>query len=199
MTEHEERPCVDGDPGRPCVVEAWTRHEAPLRAWLGRQVRGDAAVADDLLQTVFLKVLRQGRAFCELRNPRAWLFATARHAVVDRYRAARREVPLPDDLVDDVLVVDPPPPVDAMSACLPRALEELGEQDAHILQRCDIEGQTQADYARAHGLSVPGAKSRLQRARRRLQKHLTEVCGVRRDEQGRVCCFVPRGPAEPPP
>jgi len=84
--------------------------------------------------------------------------------------------------------------VESLAACLPRALAELSPSHADILQRCDIEGQTQAAYAEAHGLSVPGAKSRLQRARRRLRAHLTAACQVSFTKSGEVCCFVPRSP-----
>lgn len=174
---------------RPCTLDAWNRYEGELRGWLVHRVGGDEALAADLLQTVFLKALRQGPRFCEVERPRAWLFTTARHAVVDHFRTLKLEVPVPESLSE---VIEPRPVVDSLAACLPRALGEMPEQDADILRRCDLEGMTQAEYARAHGLSVPGAKSRLQRARRRLEEHLTRVCQVRRDEDGGVCCFVPR-------
>jgi RNA polymerase sigma-70 factor (ECF subfamily) len=53
---------------------------------------------------------------------------------------------------------------------------------------------TQQDYAGRLGLSLPAAKSRVQRARVRLKSHLTEACQVSFDAAGQVCCFVPRPP-----
>ncbi len=176
---------------RPCIQDAWQKHEGELRGWLVNRV-ADKVLADDLLQIVFVKALGQGRRFCEVENQRAWLFATARNALVDHFRLQKNQVPLPENLSEPVELS---PPVDSLTACLPRALSELNEQDADILRQCDLEGMTQTDYASLKGLSIPGAKSRLQRARRRLQDHLTKVCQVRCDESGRVCCFVPR-PAE---
>lgn len=174
-----------------CVLEAWESHEAELRAWFRRRLDGDEALADDLLQNLFLKAVRQGERFCEVERARAWLFTAARNALVDHLRLRKDQVPLPANL--------PAPgegaaPVDGLAACLPRALSEMGEHDADILRRCDLEGMSQVAYAREHGISLPGAKSRLQRARRRLKAHLTEACQVRRDEAGNVCCFVPRPP-----
>jgi RNA polymerase sigma-70 factor (ECF subfamily) len=52
---------------------------------------------------------------------------------------------------------------------------------------------TQEDYARLKGISLPGAKSRVQRARKRLREHLSQACQVKFDATGKVCCFVPRG------
>lgn len=176
---------------RPCVLEAWEAHEAELAAWLRGRTGGDAALADDLLQEVFLRALRQGARFCEVQRARGWLFATARNAVIDHWRTQKKQVPVPDSLAQPD---EPPRPVVQLTACLPRALGELEPQDADILRRCDLEGMTQRAYAQAHGLSVPGAKSRLQRARRRLAEHLRTACQVRFDEAGNVCCFVPRPP-----
>ncbi|MGC1518341.1 MAG: RNA polymerase subunit sigma-70, partial [Azonexus sp.] len=44
------------------------------------------------------------------------------------------------------------------------------------------------------GISLPGAKSRIQRARKRLRNRLVKACQVTFDDQGEVCCFVPRPP-----
>jgi RNA polymerase sigma-70 factor (ECF subfamily) len=81
-----------------------------------------------------------------------------------------------------------------MTACLPRALAELSAEDCEVLSLCDLEGMTQEAYAELKGLTRPGAKSRVQRARKRLREHLATVCQVRLDDTGRVCCFVPRPP-----
>lgn len=175
-------------PPRPCLLQAWHDHEGELRGWLQRRLRDDT-VAEDMLQSLFLKALRQGERFCEVQHARAWLYRAARNALIDRARLHKDEVPLPE-LIE--LAPETSAPVESMATCLPRALRELPEADADILRRCDLEQMTQRAYAELHGLSIPGAKSRLQRARRRLKTHLTEVCQVQFDEQGQVCCFVPR-------
>jgi RNA polymerase sigma-70 factor (ECF subfamily) len=173
-----------------CLMTAWHRHEAELRAWLRGRL-GNKHDADDMLQDLFLKSLRQDKKFCEIANARAWLFEVARNALADRLRLKREQVELPDDLAAEH---DEPIPVDSLAQCLPRALAELTEPDRDALTLCDLGDMSQADYAKLRGLSLPGAKSRLQRARKRLRAHLTGVCQVRFDATGKVCCFVPRGP-----
>ena len=42
------------------------------------------------------------------------------------------------------------------------------------------------------GITVPGAKSRVQRARKRLRERLLTSCQVVLNERGAVCCFTPR-------
>jgi len=76
-----------------------------------------------------------------------------------------------------------------------RVLSELAPEDREAITLCDIEGMSQKDYAARLGLTLPGAKSRVQRARARLKLRLTVACQVTFDASGEVCCFVPRPPA----
>jgi RNA polymerase sigma-70 factor (ECF subfamily) len=175
----------------PCLLHAWSAHEAELRGYL-RHRMGDAEDADELLQDLFLKALRQGRRFCVVENARAWLFQVARNALADRLRSSRDQIPLPEDL--PALVAATALPIDGLSQCLPRVLAELSEADRLALTLCDLEGQPQQVLAERLGLSLPGAKSRLQRARVRLRHRLVEACQVRFDETGKMCCFTPRPP-----
>ena len=155
---------------------------------------GCASDADDLLQEVFLRAVLQGVDFCRVENPRAWLFQVARNLLVDRLRLTREQVPLPDDLLADA----PPEiaPVDLLSHCLPRVLSELSAEDRDAIVLCDIQGMTQKDFAERLQLSLPAAKSRVQRARLRLRAQLADACQLTFDAEGKVCCFVPRPPLE---
>ena len=177
-------------PALPCILEAWNSYEAELRGFLIRRV-SDVHLADDLLQEVFLKAVRQGLGFCAVDDPRAWLFRVARNAVIDNARLAKPLVPLPEDLAQEGEVEIEP--VDRLSECLSRVLIEIPEDDAEILRRCDLEGMKQKDFAESKGLTLPAAKSRLLRARARLREMMTTNCKVTFDENGSVCCHVPRG------
>ena len=173
-----------------CLMAAWHQHEAELRGWLRRRM-GNSADAEDLLQEVFLKAMRQGERFCAIVDARAWLYEVARNAVADRLRLARDTVELPEDLSAET---EEAAAVDSLAACLPRVLSELNPEDREAITLCDLEGLPQEEYARRKGLSLPGAKSRVQRARKRLRARLTEVCQVSVDAAGQVSDFVPRPP-----
>jgi RNA polymerase sigma-70 factor (ECF subfamily) len=173
-----------------CVQQAWREHEAELRSYLRRRLPAPSD-ADDLLQEVFLKALRQGRAFCDIVQVRAWLFQVARNALADRLRLRREEVELPEDLPAEAQVRAP---VETLDQCLPRVLSELTAEDREALTLCDLEGLPQAEYAERKGIALPAAKSRVQRARKRLRARLSEACKVALDEAGHVDSFVPRGP-----
>lgn len=175
-----------------CVAAAWDAHEGELRGYLQHRLSG-VQDADDVLQDVFVKALRQGQGFCALDNPRAWLFQVARNALVDRARTSHPHEALTPEVADAVVQIqEPMAPVDALADCLARTLGELAPEDSAILRACDIEGQPQRAYAQAHGLSLPAAKSRLLRARQRLRERLTQACQVRFEPDGRVETHVPR-------
>lgn len=173
-----------------CLMTAWHENEAELRGWLRHRL-GNPVDADDMLQDLFIKALRQGERFCAIGNARAWLFEVARNAVADRLRLKRETIELPADLASEVEEVAT---VDSLVACLPRVLAELNPEDREAITLCDLEGLPQEAYARRKGLSLPGAKSKIQRARKRLRERLSLACQVRLDAAGQVSDFVPRPP-----
>lgn len=170
-----------------CVLKSWRDHESELRGYLIRQVN-DKPLAEDLLQDVFIRAIVAGAGFCKLENPRAWLFAVARNHLVDHLRKHKISVEV-EDIGDQAAEVDA---LVSLSGCLPRALQNLSEEDRDVVTQCDLEGMNQAEYAQMHKLGLPAIKSRIQRARRRLKQQLQTNCQVRFDENGKVCCFLPK-------
>ena len=175
-------------PEFPCVTKAWRMHESELRGYLIQRLN-NSDLAEDLLQDVFVKAMRQGGNFCNLNNQRAWLFQVARNALVDHHRLRREPLELSDDIPEFVEQADP---VAALSACVGRVLTELSPEDRDIIQQCDLNGMKQQDYAAVQGLTLPAVKSRLLRARQRMRSTMSANCQVKFDEQGRVEGYVPR-------
>jgi RNA polymerase sigma-70 factor (ECF subfamily) len=174
-----------------CLQRAWSAHRAELLNFLRHRLQ-HTADAEDVLQEVFVKALGQGSQFCTLSSPRAWLFHVARNVLADRLRVARSQIALPDEIAAPE--TEEAPAVDALAQCLPRVLSELAAEDRLAITLCDIEGMTQAQLAEHLGISLSGAKSRIQRARRRLREGLERGCRVCFDDEGRVIGFTPRPP-----
>ena len=66
-----------------CLMTAWHQHETELRGWLWHRM-GSTGDAEDVLQDVFLKAMRQGERFCAITNARAWLYEVGRNTLADR-------------------------------------------------------------------------------------------------------------------
>ena len=177
-----------------CLTTAWGAHEPELRGWFRKRL-GNTAEAEDLVQDLFLKALRQGERFCSVQNARAWLFEVARNTLADHLRVARHSVELPDDLPALTVETDA---VDNLIVCLPRVLSELSADDREAITLCDLQGMAQAQFAANKGLSLSGAKSRVQRARERLRAQMSVACQVQLDSAGQVSDFVPRPPLSAP-
>ncbi|MFY9328923.1 MAG: RNA polymerase sigma factor SigZ [Georgfuchsia sp.] len=175
-----------------CIIDAWDAHQRELLLFVASRIP-DVQEANDLVQEVFLRATRLDNGLCSIDNRRAWLFQVARNLLVDRYRLSREEVSL-DEEMPGFAEAELPEPVDALSHCLPRVLSELSVEDREAITLCDVEGLSQRAFADHLGLTLPAAKSRVQRARKRLREQLVTACQVEFDEMGHVCCFVPRPP-----
>ena len=171
-----------------CILNAWNSHEQELRAFLLARI-DNPHEADDVLQELFLKLVRKNHAFCEVDNPRAWLFRVLRNCLIDRLRTAKTFLDLNADMP---LESDEIPPITELETCLLRNLEELSAEDKSVIKHCDLQGQTQLQYAQQQGLTLSAVKSRLLRARARLRKKIEINCQVEFDENGHVCCHTPR-------
>lgn len=171
-----------------CVTKAWRAHESELRGYLVHRL-GNSDLADDLLQEIFIKAMRQGADFCRLDNTRAWLFQVARNTVVDYHRLHRDSAELPEEIPE---IKEQAEPVAALEQCVGRVLLELSADDRDILQQCDLNDMKQQDYAVMHGLSLAAVKSRLLRARQRMRATMSTNCQVKFDADGRVEGYIPR-------
>ncbi|MHB8798565.1 MAG: RNA polymerase sigma factor SigZ [Thermoanaerobaculia bacterium] len=170
-----------------------------LRSELVRFVRsrvGDEAAADDIVHDVLL------RAWRELQGPeppvhlRGWLYRVTRNSIVDHYRSRRPTEELPEE-VESAPRADESPAERELAGCLAPLLDGLPAPYRLALSLSEVEGLPQRELARREGLSLSGAKSRVQRARRMLREALLGCCRVEIDRRGGVVDFQqqPGGPA----
>jgi len=113
------------------------------------RICADRGAAEDVLQTVFLKVWQNAGAFDPARaSPISWLCAISRNAAIDWRRSRRMDEPLPADL--DTILVD----LDAD----PAAAAEQADEARRIVQCLDALEPARRDAIRAAfygGLSYP--------------------------------------------
>jgi RNA polymerase sigma-70 factor (ECF subfamily) len=168
----------------PELESLWRESSARLRAWFERET-GSAADAEDLVQETFLRVHERLDTLLDAASVRAWLGRIARNVLVDHHR--RRGAAEPEKPVEDELALADEDNLDRVVASwLDGFLAELEPEDAEALRLVDLRGKTQRELGELQGLSLSGAKSRVQRARARLRARLEACCAFARDARGGI-------------
>jgi RNA polymerase sigma-70 factor (ECF subfamily) len=181
-------PSVDGSSSDEALMAAYQggdarsfavlfeRHERPVFRFLRRSL-GDPAVADDLVQEVWLAVVRNAANYVPRAKFTTWLYTIARSKLIDHWRAATPTTSLdvaaandPDEaLLDGIAAAaSSQPEVQAMSRAQAQAFVAAVEalppvqREAFLLH---LEGDmTVEEVAAATGVGFETAKSRLRYA-----------------------------------
>ena len=149
-------------------ADLYKRHyEAVFRAAL--RVTGDPADAEDVLQTVFLRVLSQGRDAWSAPPPSAYFRRAAINAAVDllRRRAVRAESGFDEGAPH--AAVEPP---SLLKEQLRRAIATLETDDATLFLLRHVEGLSIEELAGMFQLEKNNVAVRLHRIRHRLQAEM---------------------------
>jgi RNA polymerase sigma factor (sigma-70 family) len=133
------------------------------------RITGNAADAEDVLQVVFLRLLRQEPK--ALENQESYLRRAAINAALDviRTRQADRSVELTDDVPQD----ESP----ELRQALAKALSELEPRPAEIFTLRFLEGFTNPEIAKMLGISQVLVAVIVHRTRRQLRKALGSYIG----------------------
>lgn len=180
------------------LQQLWDRYSLRLKAFIRSRV-ADEAEADDVLQEVFIRVHRNlcCQPDSEWGKPEAWIYQIARNLIIDHYRRRKESVE-----ISETLPAEPDVPEDDPAATLAFSLkevvDELPEPYRQALLLTEYEGLSQKELAERLGISLSGAKSRVQRARDKLRDLLLQCCHFELDRHGRIldyyercCCCEP--------
>lgn len=168
---------------RTAVFERVLRPHLDALYRLAYHFTGAPDMAEDLLQSLLIKLYTKADVLAALEEPAPWLSRALHNLFVDQHRARGRQ---PVDLQDgasealllDMSTVDDDPAFLAEQACLneqiERALDSLIPEQRAIVVWHDIEGYTLEELSVSHGIPLGTLKSRLHRARARLRARLME-------------------------
>lgn len=147
---------------------------------------GDEAAAEDIVHEVLLKAYARQGTLREPSKLRAWLYQITRNEVIDYYRSQKPSGPVTDELIQEDTWEENHRAQRELARCLVPLLDELPGPYRQALRLADFEGTKQREVASRLGLSLSGAKSRVQRARKMLRDALLKCCRVELDRRGRV-------------
>lgn len=176
------RPTQPGDseaPEVPEVIDVLVDNHRRFLAFLERRV-GDRALAEDILQSAFVRGIDRAAGLREHESAVAWFYRILRHAVADHYRRAGatqralaaagpewQATHAPDEETHD-----------AICQCVRTLATTLKPEYADALQRVDVEGVAVGTFAQDAGITPNNAYVRLHRAREALRRRVRAACGT---------------------
>jgi RNA polymerase sigma factor (sigma-70 family) len=166
--------CQLGEPA--AFDDLIARWHGPLWAFV-RRLTGNDDVARDILQDVWLRVIRGIARLRDGSRLRAWLFGIARRTLMDHLRdqyTRSRAVDIDVDVdVDDISTEAPVDAIDDLDA-LDRALQQLPLFEREAVTLFYLQELSLNEMAEALKIPVGTVKSRLFRGRRLLRQRMTE-------------------------
>jgi len=166
-------------PAGPAPLETLLENHRAFLRYLERRV-GDRALAEDILQDAFAKVVARPEQAPTDEAIVPWFYRTLRNAAVDKFRrrgAADRAY----EAFARELETHETPSADIQAeicACVSRLAATLKPEYAEALQAIEVTGTPVKAYAEQKGLSSSNAAVRVFRAREALKKRVIESCGA---------------------
>ena len=145
------------------------------------RITGNAGDAEDVLQTVFLRLLRRSRNADPLENRESYLRRAAINAALDVIRARQSEhtVPLPEEPSGLMPTAPTQADVSGLRQALSRAMAQLKPRPAEIFALRFIEGLSNREISQALGISQVRVAVIVHRTRLQLRKELRQYLGDR--------------------
>jgi RNA polymerase sigma-70 factor, ECF subfamily len=176
---------------RPSTTAIWSRLSGDLRPFIRRRVADDH-LADDLLQETFLRIHRGIDRLKDVDRLPAWVHQIARNVIHDHYRKA------PGAAVVEAEIEAAPAENSGPRACLhgcdwlDELIHHLPDKYREAVRLSVIEHLPQQEVADRLGLSLSGAKSRIQRGRKMIKELLDQCCTFEFDRRGNLVDYDPK-------
>lgn len=155
----------------------YDRYATRLFSFLVRRL-GDRATAEDMIQDIFLTVLRRGDIEARGGSLKSWLFTVARNRTVSHHRTLSRQARSAGEVEVGIAAPRLSPDVVAGHrqdvADLQLALQELPTEQQEVVMLKQLGGLTYREIADMQGVPEGTVKSRLHLALKSLRRAMAE-------------------------
>ena len=169
----------------------WEQFSDKLRGFLRTKV-SDPETAEDLLQEVFLRIHKHIDEIRDEERLTSWVYQIARNLVTDYYRKKGKApvsgLPM-EELADESRPSEGGDTSRVVANWLAGMISELPDPYAEAVELYEMRGLSQQQIADKMGISLSGAKSRIQRGREKLKGILDDCCTLKLDSYGTVVDF----------
>jgi len=158
-----------------CDEAAWAHFHERYYPWLLRRAIGRGAAACDapeIVQRIYLRIIRHAKVFHEASAFEAWLACLTRCEVIDAARRGKRRGWL-GERFQQWQESRGEKEQSPRSELLQQAMDSLADSDRKLVSRHYIEGWSQAELAVEAGTSVKAIERQLARLRLRLREQLS--------------------------
>ncbi|MCL4253604.1 MAG: RNA polymerase sigma factor SigZ [Anaerolineae bacterium] len=170
--------------------DAWNMYREQLYQFIMKRV-GDSFVAEDITQDVLLRVYTHLDSLSSHEKFLPWLYRIARNAIADYYRRSHHESELPETLASAIAIEDEESAYTQLAPCLLALIQRLPSPYRMAIHYSELENLSQKGLAEKIGISLPGAKSRVQRGRKILKELLFQCCQIQLSMTGKLMDFQP--------
>jgi RNA polymerase sigma-70 factor (ECF subfamily) len=169
--------------------QVWRDYHSGLLSFIRSRV-GAADLAEDILQDVFVKAHSRLDTLANADRIQSWLYQIARNTIIDYYRTRKSAEPLPDELPQRPEHNDDE--WQELGKCVLPMIGMLPEGYRDALVLSEINGLPLKEVAERLNLSLPGAKSRVQRGREKLKSVFLDCCHFKFDCRGKPIDWSPK-------
>ncbi|OIQ27767.1 MAG: hypothetical protein BM564_11860 [Bacteroidetes bacterium MedPE-SWsnd-G2] len=160
--------------------DIWDTFHEELYGFIKSRVNDDE-LSKDLLQEVFVKIHNKVDSLEQKDKLASWVYQITRNTIIDYYRSKKMNSLEEFDIAEKQEEI----PQD-FSNCLRPFIEDLSQSDKDIIEQTAFKQMSQKEYAELHGLTYSAAKSRLQRARKKLKTAFVDCCKLQSDVYGNI-------------
>ena len=165
----------------------WHEYHIRLAAFIRSKVAED--MVDDLLQDVFMKIHIRIDSLKEDAKLESWLYQITRNTIIDHYRSKQTTEELLEWIEQPHIEEEEETIRKELSSCLEQMVKELPEKYRKSVQMSEIENRTQKEVAEHEGISLSGAKSRVQRGRALLKAMLHDCCKFEINKKNQIISY----------
>ncbi|HMD38565.1 MAG TPA: RNA polymerase sigma factor [Candidatus Acidoferrum sp.] len=144
------------------------RYHAPLYNFYAK-LTGDRTLSEDLVQEVFLRILKYRQSYQPGTPFRAWIYQIARNARVDHYRKTPKHITYEPEMSPPVMPKDAAQESEE-AALLHRAMMQMPEEKREILILSRFQELKYEEIARLLGCELGTVKTRIHRAIQELRQ-----------------------------
>ena len=149
------------------------RYQTPLFNFYSK-LTGDRTLSEDLVQEVFLRILKYRQSYQPGTHFRAWIYQIARNARIDHFRKFPPQTSLEPEMLPAVSPTDSAQEQQEVEL-LQRALQQLPEEKREILLLCRFQELKYEEIASLLGCELNTVRSRIHRALQELRKHFQHL------------------------